>query len=137
MSNLISDSPSRLRWNVNNDGAETAFMKHVEYADDKIMVPEAGSYYVYSFITFRSEEIQGDNFLNHYLYRDNENQPTDRAQMVFMDKQTRQDGHLEYQTSFLAGILNLETNDRIFTVVSDVSTVYGSSLSNYMGLFKL
>lgn len=131
--------PARLRWNVKRDGAKTAFMKHVKYTDDKIVVPEAGTYYVYSFITFRSREIHGqnDHFLNHYLYRFNENHGAYGAQMLFMDKQTRQHGDLEYQTSYLAGILNLEKNDRLFTVVSDVSAVYGSSLSNYFGLFKL
>ena len=57
--------------------------------------------------------------------------------MVFMNKQTRRSGKLEYQTSFLAGVLNLTSRDGIFTAVSDISALYGSSLTNYMGMFKL
>lgn len=130
-------SPLGLRWNIYNDGADTSFMKHVGYADDKMMVLEAGTYYVYSFITFRSAGAGDDFFLNHYMYRDNGNQERDSTQMVFMDKQTRKAGNLEYQTSFLAGTLKLDSRDRVYTGVSDVAAVYGSPLANYMGLFRL
>ena len=114
-------------------------MKHVQYADDKLVIQEEGTYYVYSFITFRSQHIKNDTFLNHYVYRTTEQQrqTTKNTEMLFMDKQMRQRGNLEYQTSLLAGIVNLESHDRIFTDVSDVNAVYRSSLTNYMGLFKL
>lgn len=127
----------RLRWTDGKNKKEIAFMNHVQYVDDKMVVPEAGSYYIYSFITFRFEHIQNDTFLNHYLYKDRENQTTDNTEMLFMDKQMRHKGNLEFQTSLLAGIVNLQSRDRIFTEVSDVSAVYRSSLTNYMGIFKL
>ena len=114
-------------------------MRHVLYADDKLVLQDAGTYYVYSFITFRSEHIKNETFLNHYVYRvaDKQGQTTNQAEMIFMDKQMRQRGNLEYQTSFLAGIVKLESRDLIFTEVSDIKAVYRSSMSNYVGLFKL
>ena len=94
-------------------------MKHVQYADDKLVIQEEGTYYVYSFITFRSEHINNDTFLNHYVYRTThqQGQSIKKAEMLFMDKQMRQSGNLEYQTSFLAGIVNMKSRDRIFTDV--------------------
>lgn len=134
----VNNTDSRLRWNAAaDDKTGTAILNHVLYADDKIVVPETGSYYVYSFITFRSEHIQNDTFLNHYIYKDSNNHKEREAEMVFMDKQMRQKGNLEYQTSLLTGIVSLKSHDKIFTDVSDVSAVYRSSLTNYMGLFKL
>ena len=129
--------PSRVRWNSNRNGTGIGFLKHVEYVDDMLEITEAGTYYVYSFVTFRLTETQNISFLNHYIYRDNTGQQLNRAQMIFMDKQTRLKGKVEFQTSFLAGILYLESHDRVYTVVSDISAVYGSPLSNFMGLFKL
>ena len=97
-------------------------------------------YFVYSFITFRSEEVKvtrNSQFLNHYLYRDTFGRESDGAQMVFMDKQTRGSDKLQYQSSFLAGIVALKSRDSVFTLVSDASAVYGTPLTNYFGLFKL
>ena len=113
-------------------------MNHVQYADDTLVILESGSYYVYSFITFSSKHIQSDTFLYQALHRNRGKQQTNKTvEMLFMDKQIRQRGNLEYQTSFLAGIVNLKAGDQIMTSVSDVSAVYRSSLTNFMGLFKL
>ena len=135
----ISEIDSRLRWNTDENQTTTVFMRHVQYADDKFVIQEEGVYYVYSFITFRSEHIKNETFLNHYVYRNTNQQghSLHNAEMIFMDKQMRQRGNLGYQTSLLAGIVKLESRDRIYTEVSDIKAVYRSTVSNYVGLFKL
>lgn len=131
------DSDVQLQWNTGDDKTNRSFLKHVEYKDGQIVIEDAGTYYFYSFITFRSMQVQNETFLNHYVYRATEGERINKAEMIFMAKQMRQKGNLEYQTSLLAGIVNFESRDRVFTEVSDVSAVYRSSLTNYMGLFKL
>lgn len=134
---FVDDVPRKLRWNIENNGVGATFLNKVVYDDDKLLVLYPGTYYVYSFVTFRLNRAQEDTFFNHYMYRDNGNQQRKEPEMIFMDKQTRRNGKMAYQTSYLAGILNLDARDRIYTDVSDVSLIYASSVTNYIGLFKL
>lgn len=132
--------PSKLHWNTisnTSDVTRPEVLEHVVYVDDMLEITDPGTYFVYSFITFRVNETQNDPFLNHYIYREDADQQFNRAQMVFMDKQTRLNGEVKFQTSFLAGIMNFHSHDRMYTAVSDVSAVYGSPLSNFIGLFML
>ena len=76
-------------WNIQDNGAGPAFLRHMQLADDKIIVPDTGMYYVYSFVTFRWDEPQNSKFLNQYLYRDTANHRNDRARMIFIDKNRR------------------------------------------------
>ena len=93
---LCLGCPSRLRCNSNRNGTGTGFLKYVEYVDDMVEITESGTYYVYSFITLRLTETQNDPFVNHDIYQDNTGQQLNRAQMIFMARQTRLKGKVEF-----------------------------------------
>ncbi|KAK3610862.1 hypothetical protein CHS0354_000019 [Potamilus streckersoni] len=130
---------SSLRWTL-IQGFGTAFQSSSGILDNNtsLVVPAAGDYFLYSFITFKSrtgfEEEEGT--ISHSVYRERQFLSVTTKQLLLIDQQ-RQMGDNSFQSSYLSSVLRLRTKDRIFTEVSDVSAVYGSVMSNFFGMYKI
>ena len=131
---FLTEDKENLHW-VLKDGLGTTLLTQTRYVNNSIQVPASGNYFVYSFVTFSSAMFHKQHILNHYVYRRNRLAP--ELQLLLMDKQTQLGDNLEYQSSFLTAVLQLEADDRIETKVTDPSAIYPSTFSNYMGLFKI
>ncbi|KAL3866761.1 hypothetical protein ACJMK2_044037 [Sinanodonta woodiana] len=124
------------------DGYNTAFLVNgVEMVQASMQVPEAGDYFVYSFITFKSPPSQGtvipSSTLGHYVQRENPSLPSTGRQLLLMDRKSRPEGHFWFQSSFLSSVLRLRRHDRISTGVNEISSIYMATMSNFMGLYKI
>ncbi|KAK3610903.1 hypothetical protein CHS0354_000084 [Potamilus streckersoni] len=129
-----------IRWNEFG-GMRTAFRTdRLNITEDGMLViPESGLYYVYSFLTYKTDNIPSDSeeMINHYLFRENPMRPLAGHQLLLMDKQTRLRGWMQYQTSYLASTLHLLRGDHVFVGTSNVSAIYPASMSNFFGIFKI
>ncbi|KAL3866763.1 hypothetical protein ACJMK2_044039 [Sinanodonta woodiana] len=130
-----------LSWSL-GDGFNTAFLVNgVEMVEASLQVPEAGDYFVYSFITFKSPLSRGAVNLSptfgHYVQRDNSALPLTGKQLLLMNRKSSPEGDFSFQSSFLSAVLRLRRHDRISTGVSEISSIYRATMSNFMGLYRV
>ncbi|KAK3610863.1 hypothetical protein CHS0354_000021 [Potamilus streckersoni] len=124
------------------DGYNTAFLVNgVQMVGATMQVPEEGYYFVYSFITFRSQPSLGtvnpSFILEHYVQRENPSLPSNGRQLLMMDRKSRPEGDFWFQSSFLSSVIRLRRHDRISTGVNNISSIYMATMSNFMGLYKI
>ncbi|KAL3847102.1 hypothetical protein ACJMK2_018032 [Sinanodonta woodiana] len=129
-----------IRWNELG-GMRTAFRTGTLNLtqDGMLVIPESGLYHVYSFLTYKTDNLPSDSeeMINHYLFRENPMRPMAGHQLLLMDKQTRLRGWMQYQTSYLASTLQLLRGDNVYVGTSNVSAIYPASMSNFFGIFKI
>ncbi|KAK3610865.1 hypothetical protein CHS0354_000023 [Potamilus streckersoni] len=130
-----------LAWSL-GDGYNTAFLVNgVEMVKASLQVPEAGDYFVYSFITFKSPPsrvaVTPSPTFGHYVQRENSALPLTGKQLLLMNRKSRPEGDFSFQSSFLSAVLRLRRHDRISTGVSEINSIYMATMSNFMGLYRV
>lgn len=130
-----------LAWSL-GDGYNTAFLVNgVEMVEASLQVPEAGDYFVYSFITFKSPPSRGtvnpSPTFGHYVQRENSALPFTGKQLLLMNRKSKPEGDFSFQSSFLSAVLRLRRHDRISTGVNEIYSIYTATMSNFMGLYRV
>lgn len=144
--NNVPYIPGRLieisEWVSNTD---LAFTNKVQYRHGRIVILEAGLYYVYSQLSFLERlddpsSVSTSQSLSHYIYRYNIIYPNGGEEQMVQSSFTKCSGENkrvgEY-TSYLGSVFYLRQGDEVFVKVSDLTLVVWEPKQNYFGLFKV
>ncbi|KAL3859242.1 hypothetical protein ACJMK2_009470 [Sinanodonta woodiana] len=132
----VTSLPEKITWQ-NEDGFGLAFMRGVTLTpESRLEVPEAGFYFIYSAVTFQCQ--LGSRPLIQMINRQHRGRPNAGVQQLLLSK-TSECGPGGFYTSFLAGVVKLNSNDELSVYLTDTSLqcVYRVKLSNYFGLYLL
>ncbi|XP_067670059.1 tumor necrosis factor ligand superfamily member 15-like [Haliotis asinina] len=135
--NNVTDQ--RLQWD-SSVGHGTAYMTgNVTYSNGRLHVPRDGMYYIYSFLTIRSDAAAtNDNHdIMHRVQTYNYDQMDTANHLLLTRKTTLKDKHRQFTKSFVAANLKLKKNDELFVSLSNPSLIYKFPLANYFGIYLL
>ncbi|XP_067668676.1 uncharacterized protein [Haliotis asinina] len=123
---------------TSRDIYNTSFCSNVVCDKGDIVVPVAGTYLVYSHITFNTPPATEDSFM-HAIQRRNRNLPGLGEKPVLFSKTSLTWTAAPQQTSFLFAIVKLRREDHIRVTMSEnvFDVVEMRTLSNYFGVIKM
>ncbi|KAL3859238.1 hypothetical protein ACJMK2_009467 [Sinanodonta woodiana] len=132
----ITSLPEKLTWTT-DAGFGSAFLSGITLTQEsRLMVPQAGYYFIYSAVTFRCQPHSMTHI--HLINKQKKLLPNRGIQELLLSKSSvcGPDG---FYTSFLSGVLHLTAKDEISVSVKDdsLSSVYASPLSNFFGVYLI
>ncbi|XP_046325981.2 uncharacterized protein LOC124110684 [Haliotis rufescens] len=127
-----------LQWD-SSPGYGTAHVTgNVTYSNGRLHVPRDGVYYIYSFLTIRSDVVTNDDLnIVHSVQKYNSDHIDTDSHLLLMGKTTLKERHGQFTNSFLAANLKLKKNDELFVSLSNTSLVYTFPPANYFGVHML
>ncbi|XP_052783995.1 tumor necrosis factor ligand superfamily member 10-like [Mya arenaria] len=131
-------------WISNED---LAFTNKVQYRHGRIVILEAGLYYVYSQLSFLevfdrpgAQVDTGSQSLSHYIYRYNIIYPHGGEEAMIQNSITKcwgQNKAFGEYSSYLGAVFYLRQGDELFVKVSNLTLIVREPKLNYFGLFKV
>lgn len=125
---------------------DLAFTNKVQYRHGRIVILEAGHYYVYSQLSFLevfdtpNAVETGSQSLSHYIYRYNIIYPHGGEELMIQNSLTKcwgQNKAFGEYTSYLGSLFYLRQGDELFVKVSNLTLIVREPKLNYFGLFKI
>ncbi|XP_046574302.1 uncharacterized protein LOC124282370 [Haliotis rubra] len=134
--NSVTDQ--HLQWDSSSGYGAAHMSGDVTYSNGRLHVPRDGMYYIYSFLTIRSDaDTNDDPNIIHSVQKYNPDRMDTDNHLLLMGKTTLKDKDEQFTNSFLAANLKLKKNDELFVNLSNSSLIYKFPLANYFGILML
>ncbi|XP_046344422.2 tumor necrosis factor ligand superfamily member 11-like [Haliotis rufescens] len=134
--NSVTDQ--NLQWNSSAGYGTAHVTGDVTYSNGRLHVPRDGMYYIYSFLTIRSDVVTNDDLnIVHSVQKYNSDHIDTDRHLLLMGKTSLKERHGQFTNSFLAANLKLKKNDELFVSLSNTSLVYTFPPANYFGVHML